>query len=339
MTAGEAFGTLPDGETVRRITLSGGGLTAAVLTFGAVIQDLRLGGHAPPLVLGYERIEDYIANVNYFGAVAGRHANRIRGGRFAIDGEAYRIDPDRPEAHGLHGGSGGYARRNWRVAGAGPEYVTLTLHDADGAMGFPGTVEAACTYRLSESGTLSAVFEATTDRPTLCNLAQHSYFNLDDGGETEALDHSLRIAADAYLPVDADLIPTGEIAAVAGTPFDFRTDRPIRHVGANGQVRYDHNFCLSPERAALRPVARLAGARSGVAMDVATTEPGLQFYAGHYTTPASPGLDGRRYDAFSAICLEAQTWPDSPNHPGFPQAVLRPGETYRQETRFRFSRG
>jgi aldose 1-epimerase len=339
MNAGEEFGRLPGGETVCRIAISGGGLSASVLTYGAIIQDLRLDGHAPPLVLGYERLEHYLATVNFFGAVAGRHANRIREGRFSIDGETYRIDPEKPEAHGLHGGSCGYAHRNWSVADAGSDFVTLSLHDPDGTMGFPGTVEARCTYRLESPGTLSVLFEATTDRPTLCNLAQHSYFNLDDGGEGTVLDHRLRIAADAYLPVDAGLIPTGEIAPVAETPFDFREDRPIRHDEANGQVRYDHNFCLSPARTALRPVARLVGARSGVAMEVATTEPGLQFYAGHYTTPASPGLDGRRYDAFSAVCLEAQTWPDSPNHHAFPQSVLRPGETYRQETEFRFSRG
>lgn len=339
MASGEAFDTLPDGQAVRRITISGGGLTASVLTYGAIIQDLRLDGHAPPLVLGYERLADYLANVNYFGAVAGRHANRIREGRFILDGETYRIDPDRPEAHGLHGGSGSYARRNWQVADAGSDFVTLALHDPDGTMGFPGTLDATCTYRLSDGGRLCVVFEATTDRPTLCNLAQHSYFNLDDGGEGTVLDHRLRIAADSYLTVDDELIPTGEVATVAGTPFDFRTDRPIRREGPDGQVRYDHNFCLSRQRVALRPVARLSAARSGVVMDVATTEPGLQFYAGHYTAPASPGLAGRRYGAFSAICLEAQTWPDSPNHPGFAQAVLRPGETYRQETEFRLSRG
>ena len=339
MNAGEEFGRLPGGDTVRRIAISGGGLSASVLTYGAVIQDLRLDGHAPPLVLGYERLEHYLATVNYFGAVAGRHANRIRDGRFSIDGETYRIDPDKPEAHGLHGGSGGYAHRNWSVADAGSDFVTLSLHDPDGTMGFPGTVEARCTYRLQAPGTLSVLFEATTDRPTLCNLAQHSYFNLDDGGTSEVLDHRLRIAADAYLPVDAGLIPTGEIASVEGTPFDFRANRPIRHNGADGQLRYDHNFCLAAARETLRPVAWLAGARSGVAMEVATTEPGLQFYAGHYTTPVSPGLGGRRYDAFSAVCMEAQTWPDSPNHPAFPQAVLRPGETYRQETEFRFSQG
>jgi len=339
MVTGEPFGTLPDGQNVRRITISGGGLTAKVLTYGAIIQDLRLDGHAPPLVLGYERLEDYLANVNYFGAVAGRHANRIRDGRFSIDGETYRIDPERPEAHGLHGGSGGYARRNWQLADAGRDFVTLALHDPDGTMGFPGTLDATCTYRLSDGGRISVVFEARTDRATLCNLAQHSYFNLDDGGEGTVLDHRLQIAADAYLPVDDALIPTGEIVPVAGTPFDFRNDRPIRHDGADGQMRYDHNFCLSPARVAMRPVAQLSGARSGVAMEVATTEPGLQFYAGHYTTPAAPGLEGRRYDAFSAICLEAQTWPDSPNQPDFAQAVLRPGETYRQETQFRLSRG
>lgn len=332
----EEFGATEAGERVGLVRLSAGGLSASILSWGAVIQDLRLDGHVPPLVLGHDRPEDYHPNRRYFGALVGRHANRIRRGVFAIDGEAHAIEPANPEANGLHGGSLGYAHRNWTIEAHGGDFVTLSLADPDGWMGFPGTVSARCTYALEAEGTLSMRIEATTDRPTLCNLAQHSYFNLDDGGSSEALDHMLQIDADGYLPTDADLIPTGEMRQVRGTEFDFTNPRPIRRAGADGQVRYDENFCLAPQRRALARAAVARGARSGVEMEVWTTEPGVQLYAGHYIAPGVAGLDERSYGPFAGFCLEAQAWPDSPNHPDFPQAILRPGETYRQETQYRF---
>jgi aldose 1-epimerase len=333
---GQAFGTTDAGEPVLRLRLTGGGLTASILTWGAVIQDLRIDGHAAPLVLGYERLEDYVGDRRYFGALVGRNANRLRAGAFAIDGTAFAVEAARPEANGLHGGSQGYAHRNWSVEAEGPDFAVLSLADPDGTMGFPGTVTVRCTYRLAAPGTLSMALEATTDRPTLCNLAQHSYFNLDDGGESAALDHLLRIDADSYLPADAELIPTGEVRAVAGTDFDFRELRPIRREGADGQVRYDANFCLSSRRGPLKRAALARGPRSGVEMEVWTTEPGVQFYCGHYIEPDTRGLGERLYDRFAGFCLEAQSWPDSPNHAAFPQAILRPGETYRQQTDYRF---
>ncbi len=333
----DLFGVAPGGEPVRRVTISGGGLTATFLSWGAVLQDLRLDGHAAPLTLGFERFEDYLKHINYFGAVAGRHANRIRDGRFTIDGAEYQIEPERPEAHGLHGGSGGYARRNWQIDDVGPDFLTLSLRDPDGTMGFPGTLDARCTYRLRAPGALSIVLSATTDRPTLCNLAHHAYFNLDDGGASDTLDHTLQIDADGYLPVDQELIPTGEVRPVADTVFDFRLPRRLGPAEGGEGLRYDNNFCLSAGRGPLRQAAVARGAVSGVEMQVWTTEPGLQFYAGHHLGPESAGLGGRRYLPFSGLCLEAQIWPDSPNWRHFPQALLRPGEVYRQETEFRFS--
>jgi aldose 1-epimerase len=334
MRSDEIFGTTPDGEAVRRVTISSGGLTAKILTWGAIIQDLRLEGHEAPLTLGFEQFQDYLHYINYFGAVAGRHANRIRDGRFTIDGLGYEIEAGDPERNGLHGGSGGYARRNWTLADSGDDFVTLSLADADGTMGFPGALDVRCTYRVIAPATLSVTFTATTDRLTLCNLAQHAYFNLDDGGSTASSGHELVINADAYLPVDEALLPTGEVRAVEGTSFDFRKPREINPL--SDAFRYDHNFCLSRRRGSLNRAAWAKGAKSGVEMEVWTTEPGLQFYAGHYVTPDGIGLDGRRYAPFAGFCLEAQTWPDSPNHADFPQAVLRPGETYRQVTEFRF---
>ncbi|MDQ6433158.1 aldose epimerase family protein [Mesorhizobium sp. LHD-90] len=336
MSFGEVFGETGTGEPVRRVILRGGGLTANVLSFGAILQDLRLEGHEPPLMLGFERFEDYLAHPNYFGAVIGRHANRIRNGRFGIDGKGYAIDPEHPERHGLHGGPDGYARRNWTVDEAGEDFVTLSLADPDGLMGFPGALATRCTYRLGGEGALSLTLTATADKPTLCNLTSHAYFNLEDGGETDTGDHQLAIFADAYLPVDGDLIPTGAVTPVAGTDFDFREPRKIRPMPEADLIRYDNNFCLSSARREISLAARAQAGKSGVEMEVWTTEPGVQFYAGHYVDLDAIGLGGRRYRPFSSFCLEAQIWPDSPNQPYFPQAVLRPGETYRHVTEFRF---
>ncbi|WP_442583426.1 aldose epimerase family protein [Mesorhizobium sp. ASY16-5R] len=339
MDFGEVFGATATGEPVRRVTIKGGGVTANILSWGAILQDLRLEGHDAPLTLGFDRFDDYLKFPNYFGAIIGRHANRIRDGRFSLDGKNHAIDPEHPEKHGLHGGPAGYARCNWMIVEAGADYVTLSLADPDGTMGFPGNLDATCTYRLGGDGVLSLTLTATADQPTLCNLTSHAYFNLDDGGETDTGNHQLAIFADAYLPVDEQLIPTGEVRPVAGTEFDFREMRKIRPMPDADLIRYDNNFCLSAARRDLSLAARAQGGKSGIEMEVWTTEPGVQLYAGHYVDLDAIGLGGRRYRPFSSFCLEAQTWPDSPNRPYFPQAVLRPGERYRHVTEFRFRRG
>lgn len=338
MESDEAFGTTRDGQTVERHVVEGGGLTAAVLSWGAVVQNLTMKGHDAPLVLGFERFEDYADHSPYFGAVVGRYANRIAHGRFTIDGERYEVDRNFLGKHLLHGGSQGFDSRNWTVGERGRDFVQLTLHDRDGAMGFPGALHATCTYRLKKPATLSVELEARSDRATLCNLSHHSYFNLDNGGSGDILDHRLMLPASAYLPVDHELIPTGVVRPVHGTPFDFRHARPIR-MGVDGeQVVYDHNFCLAAERGPLRLTAWLH-APSGIEMEAWTSEPGVQFYAGHHIPPDITGLGGRRYGPCSGLCLEGQIWPDSPNRPYFPQAVLRPGKTSRQVTEYRFRVG
>lgn len=330
----EPFGRCDEGE-VRRVTISGGGLTATIMEWGAVLQNLRLDGHAAPLVLGFERFDDYPAHSPHFGAAPGRYANRIAGGRFVIDGQQYQADLNQAGKHMLHGGSKGYSKRLWRIADHGADFVTLTLHSPDGDMGFPGNLDASCTYRTSAKGTLAIELTATTDKPTLCNLTNHSYFNLDDGGAGEILDHRLTIAAGAYLPNDPDAVPTGVVQPVDGTDFDFRAARTIRSV--EPQTEYDNNFCLSAAKEPLRQVSLAKGGRSGVAMETWTTEPGIQFYMGHKIKSDMPaGLDGIKYGPSSGFCLEAQVWPDSPNRPYFPQAILRPGETYRHVTEYRF---
>ncbi len=327
----ETFGETSDGETVKRVVLRGGGLTANVLTWGAVIQDLRLEGHAAPLVLGFEKFEDYPAHSPYCGAVAGRFANRIAYGRFQIDGEAFQLDTNFLGKHILHGGTEGIGKRNWTVADLGTSHVVLTLDDPDGAMGFPGNCRHTCNYTLKDDATLQVVLTTTSDAPTIVNLAPHSYFTLNGGQDCR--DHILRIDAGHYLPVDEELIPTGVIADVKGSGFDFRQPR---FLSAENDGVYDHNFCLGDDRRAIREVARLRHAEAGLAMTVSTTEPGLQVYTGSKLDVPVPGLEGQRYSAFSGIAIEPQLWPDAPNHKAFPDALLKPGEESRQTSEFQF---
>jgi len=334
--AATVFGSTERGETVHRVEIAGGGLTAGCISWGATLQDLRLAGHAPPLVLGFEGLADYERHSPYFGATPGRFANRIGGGRFVLDGTVHQLDRNQDGAHHLHGGAAGIGKRVWRIAALEADRVRFEIDDPDGHMGYSGACRIACTYHLQPDGVLSVLHEAETERPTICNMAHHSYFNLDGGADI--LDHELAIVADHYLPVDDAQIPTGEVAAVAGTPFDFRTPRPIRLEIDGRPFLYDHNYCLSDTRVPKRPVAHVHSAESGVAMAVATSEPGLQFYCGFKIDTPVPGLDGRLYGPFAGLCLEAQIWPDAPNHDHFPNAVLRPGERLVQATDYVFSR-
>ncbi|EJN03926.1 aldose epimerase family protein [Phyllobacterium sp. YR531] len=335
----EVFGHTDSGEPVHRITITGGGLTAKVLTWGAVIQDLRLKGHEQPLVLGYQEFSDYPAYSPYLGATIGRSINRIRDGELTIDGKIYELQKNFRGLHNIHGGSEGAGKRLWQVVAVGPDYVTLTIQLADGEMGFPGNLNITCTYMLESKGTLAIRMDAVTDKATVCNLAHHSYFNLDDGGATDALDHQVRIDAYAYLPTDVDLLPDGRVLPVAGTTHDFREFRTVRREENGKQVTYDNNFCLASQRRPLCAVAWAKGASSGVEMTVSTTEPGVQLYASN-TLGGKPaiGLTGKTYENHAALCFEAQVWPDSTHFPYFPQAILRPDETYSQMTKYSFKK-
>lgn len=339
MVAGEheVFGHTPKGDVVHRVTISGGGLTAKVLTWGSIIQDLRMEGHSAPLVLGFETLDDYLHHSPYFGATPGRVANRISAGRFSLDGAEYQLELNENGLGHLHGGSDGIAKRNWSIVDLATDRVVLAVTDADGRGGYPGNCTITATYHLKDDGNLSVVYEATTDKATICNVCQHSYFNLD--GSDTILDHQIMIAADHYLQVDDMLMPTGSLIPVAATDFDFGEMRPIRREIEGQQVPYDHNFCLSTERTEKRSVALVRSLHSGVTMEVRTTEPGVQFYAGVKLNVRVPGLEGKTYRPYSGLCLETQVWPDAANHPRFPSAVLRPGETLRQETDYVFTRG
>ena len=329
----QQFGTMPDGTPVEAAEIAGGGLTAQFLTWGAVLQDLRLDGHAPALVLGFPDLPSYLDHSRYFGATAGRYANRIAHGEATIDGKAFWFDRNFLGRHTLHGGADGCGKRLWTLADHNSSSVRMEIVLEDAHMGFPGRLSVSALFSLSGDGGLDIEYTARTDKPTLCNLAHHSYFCLDDSGSV--LDHDLQVLADTYTPVDDDLIPTGQVAPVAGTKFDFRRPRPIRRTDGAGPV-IDHNFCTATERRPLSPVARLSSRASDVTMDLATTEPGLQLFDGAPLDVPVPGLDGRAMGAFAGIALEPQIWPDSPNHPDFPSAILRPGEIYRQHTRYVF---
>jgi len=326
----ESFGQMPDGTDVERLTLRGGGLTARVLTLGAIVQDLRLDGYPHPLVLGADTPAAYLGPMEYFGAIVGRFANRIAGARFKLDGVTHQIPPNFRGRHALHGGTTGSGARVWRIRAHHTDSVTLTLRMADGEMGFPGTLEVEVCIALPGEGALQFDITANTDRATPCGFCHHGYFALDDTGDLAH--HRLTIPAEHYLPVDDDLIPTGEIAPVAGTRFDYRQARSLH------RQEIDHNFCLAQARLPLRPVAVLESRASGLMMRVESTEPGLQVYTAVHLPPEGlAGLDGRRYGPFAGVALETQCWPDAPNRPDFPPAILRPGEHYRHSTRYVFA--
>lgn len=328
----EQFGQMPDGTPVERATIQGGGLTARVLSYGAVLQDLRLDGHEPALVLGFEDFAPYLTKSPYFGAIAGRCANRIRDGHVVIDGSTCQLDTNFLGKHMLHGGAQSMGKSMWSFADIHQDSLTLQIDLPDGHMGFPGNLRAKVKMSLPGDGVLDFEMTATTDKATLCNLAHHSYFNLSD--EPTISDHVLTINARSYLPVDEELIPTGQVADLAGTRFDFTTPAPV------GQAHpVDHNYCLSDARGELRPAALLESPASGVRMEIATTEPGLQVYGGAKISIDTPGLDGRVMGAYAGIAMEPQTWPDANHHDGFPGALLHPGETYRQHSQFRFNKG
>lgn len=325
---------MPDDNPVERISISAGGLSANILTYGSVLQDLRLQGHTPALVLGFDSFDSYLTHSPYFGATAGRCANRIRDGHLPLGGETFQLDQNFLGQHHLHGGAKGIGKRIWTIDETGEYFVSLSIELSDGEMGYPGNMRIALTYRLLQGGVLDITFSAETDKVTLCNLAHHSYFNLD--GTASIADHLLEVDADHFNPVDDDMIPTGEIRHLDGHIFDFRQSRTIGQISEAAIL--DHNFCISTIRSPIKKVANLKSPLSGVAMEIRTTEPGLQVYDGAKINIPLPGLDGTSMGPHAGIALEPQVWPDAVHHPDFPQAVLRPGETYQQHTQYAFNK-
>jgi aldose 1-epimerase len=343
------YGKTPAGESVELFTLSRASApTVAVTNLGghivAILAPDRQGKVAD-VTLGYRDFAGYLADTSYFGSLVGRYANRIAKGRFTLDGKAYTLAANNgPNA--LHGGPTGFQRRVWAarvVSGPDGDALELTYVSKDGEEGYPGTLTAKVVYSLRADGGLAIDYTATTDAPTIVNLTNHAYFNLAGEGEGTILGHEMQIEADAYTPVDATLIPTGERRPVEGTPFDFRKPVAIgaRIDAADEQLKagggYDHNYVLRGKAGELRLAARVVEPRSGRVLEVLTTEPGVQFYSGNFLDGSVTGKSGKPYSKRGGFCLEAQHFPDSPNQPSFPPVVLRPGQTYRQTTVYRFS--
>lgn len=328
-TLGEIAGTGVD-----EITLTGpGGLSARILTFGARLAALHVpdgAGQLADIIVGHDRLEDWVATTTFAGATCGRYSNRIGQGRFVLDGHEIALTRNEG-ANQLHGGPQGFDRKIWRIVAVSDHAVTLAHTSADGDMGYPGQLEVRVTYRFDPEGRFWIVMQAETSAPTVVNLVNHAYFNM--AGHGSVMGQHLRIAAAHYTPVDASLIPTGEVLSVAGGPFDFRDLRPIGQ-SLPGPMGFDHNFCLSePLRPfageGLRPAAEAVDPASGRRMAIWTSKPGIQFYSGGYLDQSLPGKAGQPIGQFGGFALETQFFPDSPNRPQFPSARLDPGQFYR----------
>lgn len=340
-----SFGAMPDGAAVRQFVLSNGrGITAKVITYGAILSELHVPdrkGASANIVLGFDKLDPYLAPNPCFGAVVGRFANRISGARFALDGNEYQLANNAGKNH-IHGGKLGFHKRNWEAralpVNGTSAAVRLWLLSPDGDEGYPGNLRAEVTYTLTTDNELRLDYTAITDKPTVINLTNHSYFNLHGSGDVLA--HVLTIAADAYTPADDANIPTGAIAPVADTPLDFRTPAPIgaRIEALRATTRgYDQNFVLRSGGGALAFAARATDPKSGRTMEAWTTEPGVQLYTGNGLNGKLIGPGGVAYPLHGGFCLETQHFPDSPNKPNFPTTALRPGQTFKSTTAFRFS--
>ena len=339
-----SFGRLPDGTGASLFHLTSPEIRLTVTNFGARVVSLLTRdrhGEWADLSLGYDDADTYATTRNaYFGATVGRFANRIAGGQFILDGQTYRV-PLNNGLNALHGGRQSFDLRLWE-ASAIPDGVAFHLTSPDGDNGFPGTLHMTAGFSLN-ANRVGLSYQARTDAPTVLNLTNHTYFNLAGEGAATILDHELLLYADAFTPVSASLIPTGEVRAVAGTPFDFTHGRSIGRCIADESEQltraggYDHNFIVRGERGALRPAAKMHCPATGRTLAVATTEPGVQFYSGNFLNGTLTGRSARPYMTRSAFCLETQHFPDSPNHPMFPDTTLRPGEEFRSETVWTFT--
>lgn len=347
----ETFGSMPDGTKVDAVVLSNAhGMQVRIIALGASVQSVSVPdrhGKSENIALGYASIDGYASKPQYFGATVGRYANRIAKGRFTLDGKSYSV-PTNDGANSLHGGTRGFDKVIWSVGevkhDATSASVTLSYVSPDGDMGYPGKLSTRVTYSLDEQNRLSIDYRATTDKPTIVNLSNHAYWNLSGEGSGSVMDQRLTIPADAYLPVDAGSIPTGEIRQVAGTPFDFRVSKPIgRDIRSNDAQLlngrgYDHNWVISKDEAsALRMVARVEDPASGRVLTLKSTKPGLQFYSGNFLDGTTVGTGGHVYRQGDAFVLEPQLYPDTPNRASFGSARLEPGHEYRNLIVYEFT--
>jgi aldose 1-epimerase len=323
------------------------GVEMRAITYGAIITSLKVpdrSGRFDDIVLGFDTLDGYLETTRYFGALVGRYGNRIARGQFTLEGKTFTLPVNNGPNH-LHGGVKGFDKVLWNAmpadSGEGVS-LTFTRQSLDGEQGYPGNLQVSVRYLLTDTNDLAIDYRATTDQPTPVNLTQHSYFNLA-ADDRDVLGHQLMLKASRYTPVDDTLIPTGELAGVEGTPFDFRTpaaigDRiDVDHVQLKNGKGYDHNWVIDRTGPALERAAAVVEPTSGRTMDVATTEPGIQFYSGNFLDGTATGKGGRVYKHRTGFCLETQHYPDSPNHPSFPSTILRPGQTYASKTVFTFA--
>jgi len=346
----KSFGKLTDGAEVTLYTLKNAkGMEAKIIDYGATVVSLTApdkNGIFADVVLGYDDVERYVRGGTYFGAIVGRYGNRIGQGKLTVDGKEYQLARNNGANH-LHGGTTGFNKKMWIVDGTsmtkdGPA-ITLTYVSKDGEENYPGTVKLTVVYTLTNDNALSIVYTGTTDKATVLNPTNHSYFNLSGDMNTPILDHELMLAADTFTPVDAGLITTGKVVDVAGTPMDFRTAKKIgKDIEANfEQLKfgggYDHNWVIAKYDGNVQLIASVYEPKSGRFMEAFSTEPGVQFYCGNFLDGRVPGKNGIKYPKRSGLCLEAQHFPDSPNKPEFPTTLLKPGEIYHQTTIYKFS--
>jgi aldose 1-epimerase len=343
------YGKTPDGTAITEYTLiNRNGMVMKCITFGGIITEIHApdkDGKLADVALGFDKLDDYVKPHPYFGSNAGRCANRIANAKFTLDGKEYTLAANNPPSH-LHGGKEGFDKKVWKgepfVAASGPG-VKFTYTSKDGEEGYPGNLSATMSYTLTDNNEIVVEYRATTDKPTICSLAHHSYFNLAGQNRGDILGHEIQILAKNYTPTDPTLIPTGKIEPVAGTPFDFTKPKPIgKDLKAAGgdPIGYDLNYVLdkgTTERPEL--AARVTEPKSGRVLEVLTTEPGVQFYTGNFLDGTNTGKGGAVYKQYNGFCLEAQKFPDSINHPEWKEksnTVLRPGEVYKQTTVYKF---
>lgn len=348
----EDFGSTKDGENVKKYTLSNGsGLEMSVISYGGIITSLKTldkNGNYQDIVLGLDSISQYENGSPYFGAIIGRYGNRIAKGKFSLDGKEYQLETNNGPNH-LHGGNKGFDKVVWNVepgeANEDSASLKLTYTSKDGEGGYPGNLDVTVTYTLNKDNSLDIAYEATTDKKTILNLTNHSYFNLSGDFSQKILDHIVEINADKYLPIDKTLIPTGELKPVEETPFDFTQPKEIgeglEQENSNEQLKrgpgYDHCWVLNDQDKGVRFAASAYHPGSGRLMEVYTNEPGIQFYTGNFLDGTLPAKGGGTYEKRTGFCMETEHYPDSPNQKDFPSVILEPGEKYTSQTSYKFS--
>lgn len=339
----KTFGCMPDGTPVEEYTLRHGALSCQIITYGGAVRTLTVpdrAGNLVDVVLGFDTLEDYFAHNKYFGALIGRFANRIGDSRFTLNGQEYLLRANDGVNH-LHGGPAGFDKQVWTAEGHAADKLVLSLYSPDGQEGYPGGLSVQVTYTLTGNG-LELDYQAECDQDTLCNLTNHSYFNLSGHNSGPVADQYIQLFAGRYTPADGGSIPTGTVEPVDGTPMDLRRPQPISAQADDsfGQLAlaggYDHNWVIDGWDGTLRPAARAWSPDTGIVMEVLTTLPGVQFYSGNFLNGCPPGKDGAPYQRRWGFCLETQFFPDAPNHANFPPAVLHAGMKYCSKTVFHF---